>query len=167
MKLTEQRKHSTARKYDIDEVLREMEPYLPENGETIVIGPFIAISISFEQKQLLKQNCRDDFKVFVFSFTNWLHQFDLRKANELLSIINEIKERAATDGSMVMFCHDGFSRSGLVAVLWCLMERSKQDGYLAVEETVGQIRRRRQQLQLGSKRCRKRVAELLPTKNAT
>ncbi|XP_052217144.1 uncharacterized protein LOC127835014 [Dreissena polymorpha] len=132
----------------------KMEPYLPENGDTIVIGPFTASSISFEQKQHFKQYVvrfnhigeRDGFDVLVYRFTNWSQQFDLCPAKELLSLLNEVQERAATDGPVVIQCHDGYSRSGLVAVLWCLMERSKHDGEVAVAETVRLIRRRRQQV---------------------
>ncbi|XP_052216896.1 uncharacterized protein LOC127834857 isoform X4 [Dreissena polymorpha] len=132
----------------------KMEPYLPENEKTIVIGPFTALSISFEQKQHFEQYFvrfkhigeQDGFDVLVFRFTNWSQQLDLCPANELLSLLNEVQKLAATDGPVVIQCHDGYSRSGLVAVLWCLMERSKHDGEVAVAETVRLIRRRRQQV---------------------
>ncbi|KAH3811932.1 hypothetical protein DPMN_140350 [Dreissena polymorpha] len=47
---------------------------------------------------------------------------------------------------MVVQCRDGYTRSGLFAVLWCIVERIKRDGEVAVAESVRMAKRRCQRI---------------------
>ncbi|XP_052259348.1 tyrosine-protein phosphatase non-receptor type 14-like [Dreissena polymorpha] len=87
----------------------------------------------------------EGFEVRIIRFSKWSKTLDSCNIKDLMSLLISVQESACRR-LVVLQCRDGYSQSGLFAVLWCLVERCQRDGEVAVAEIVKMIRRRRKQV---------------------
>ncbi|KAH3690939.1 hypothetical protein DPMN_192763 [Dreissena polymorpha] len=131
----------------------EVEPYMPGSNESYLIGPFTATTKPDTQKQVYKESVvqfkyiadYEGFEVRIIRFSKWSKTLDSCNIKDLMSLLISVQESACRR-LVVLQCRDGYSQSGLFAVLWCLVERCQRDGEVAVAEIVKMIRRRRKQV---------------------
>ncbi|KAH3811410.1 hypothetical protein DPMN_139820 [Dreissena polymorpha] len=131
----------------------KMEPYIPDQGKNTVTGPFSGKLVSkTAQSHYTELVVRfqyyaehDGFDVRFLHFSLWPKKTKVCKISDKMQLLIAAQE-IATDSPMVVQCRDGYTRSGLFAVLWCIVERIKRDGEVAVAESVRMAKRRCQRI---------------------
>ncbi|XP_052219188.1 uncharacterized protein LOC127836569 [Dreissena polymorpha] len=126
---------------------------MPSSNDSCLFGPFTARTISETQKQHYQDSVvkfkhiaeHESFEVRFIRYTHWSNALDTYNSRYLMSVLIDVQE-SVCERPVILKCRDGYSRSGLFAVLLCLVERNKQDGEVVVAKTVRMIRRRRNQV---------------------
>ncbi|KAH3811380.1 hypothetical protein DPMN_139791 [Dreissena polymorpha] len=131
-------------------VLNEkMDAYIPDQGKNTVTGPFSGKLVSkstqshYEELVVKYQYYaeHESFDVRFLLFSSWQKKTKVCKISDIMHLLIGAQD-LTTDCPMVVQCRDGYTRSGLFAVLWCIVERIKRDGEVAVAESVRMAKRR-------------------------
>ncbi|XP_052219293.1 uncharacterized protein LOC127836657 [Dreissena polymorpha] len=131
----------------------KMESYIPDQGRNTVTGPFSGKLVSkstqshYEELVVKYQYYaeHESFDVRFLLFSSWQKKTKVCKISDLMHLLIGAQD-LASDCQMVVQCRDGNTRSGLFAVLWCIVERIKRDGEVAVAESVRMVKRRCQRI---------------------
>ncbi|XP_052218424.1 receptor-type tyrosine-protein phosphatase alpha-like [Dreissena polymorpha] len=137
---------------DVVTFCEKVSPFVPVGDSVLLLGSFTAIPLSnisrgtyVEYVVRYKHIEQKSFDVRVFHFLKWPKDAYVCKADDLLKVIIAVQDYSK-NGPVVIQCNDGFTRSGMFAVMWCLLERIKCEGNVAVAETVRMVRKRRKQV---------------------
>ncbi|XP_052219296.1 tyrosine-protein phosphatase Lar-like isoform X3 [Dreissena polymorpha] len=131
----------------------KLDPYIPDQDKTTVTGPFSGKLVSKSTQShytelVVKYQYyaeHESFDVRFLHFSLWPKKTKVCKISDIMHLLIAAQD-IATDLPVVVQCRDGYTRSGLFAVLWCIVERIKRDEEIAVAETVRMTKRRCQRI---------------------
>ncbi|KAL3878265.1 hypothetical protein ACJMK2_030630 [Sinanodonta woodiana] len=131
--------------------------YWPKENQIAQFGPFTVTRVSetrmgtHVQRMLhvAREGKDSALSVKQFACSLWKTGNAIPEScSQFLSFLEEVEswQRQSNNGTVIVHCLNGAEKSGLFCVLWCVLERIKDDREVAIRSVVRQISVRRQQI---------------------